>query len=629
MAKIRILPDIMANKIAAGEVVERPSSVVKELLENAIDAESTRIHIDIEQGGRNLIRISDNGIGMNGDDALISLERHATSKIHEARDLFAINTLGFRGEALPSIASVSRFTLTTKDRESESGAQIIVEGGKIKDVRACGAPQGTMISVQQLFYNIPARRKFLKSIQTETGHILDVVSSLALGWPQIQFSLNHNGKPVKTWSQANDPYQRVVDILGNDTKGHLHALTGQSGDMTVNGWIASPRIHRSTSQKIYLFVNNRHIRDRGLYHALFEGYRERLVKGRFPLAVLFFSLPPDKVDVNVHPTKHEVRFVEKHIIYQALKATVAQVLSDGERPKWGGGTGITPSEPPAPDTPLPRAPRPSPSFPGRPTAAPASPMKDLPPRRSPVTYPDITEGDVEIPRPAVKETPPLAYPPRIQTVNEKKSAPQAPKESSLWQESFFQSLRIIGQFRNSYIICENESGLILIDQHAAHERIYYETLKHKARKTKPPVQTLLVPETLEVGYREAVLLEKLIPQLDACGLNVEPFGDNTFIIKSVPAILADREVAPIIIEMVENILEENLSRTIEEQMDKCLVIMACHSVIRARQSLTHQEIKGLLEQLDQCENPSHCPHGRPTWIEWDRKEMEKQFSRIV
>ncbi|MBU0993619.1 MAG: DNA mismatch repair endonuclease MutL [Proteobacteria bacterium] len=628
MANIRILPEILSNKIAAGEVVERPSSVIKELLENAIDADSTRIHIEIEQGGRALIQVSDNGKGMNADDALLSIERYATSKIIADKDLFSIRTLGFRGEALPSIASVSRFTMITRDKDSPAGTKITVHGGKIKDVTEVGAPIGTMISVSQLFFNTPARRKFLKSVNTEMSHIADTISSMALGWPEIQFRLNHNGKLVKTWTQSGDPFIRAVDIFGNDTRTHLKKLDYREGEITLSGWISTPDTHRSTSQKIYIFVNGRYIRDRGLQHALFEGYRGRLVKGRFPLAVLFIDISPDKVDVNVHPTKHEVRFADKTHIYHMLKETVSNVLSDSERARWA-----TPKEKIERKTDS----KPSPS-PGIPAQMPYS--------RSPYQAPlDLQAGYLNMPAnnsvsyqpgPEIRESRPEAMDYSDKPLADK--APEAfvsPKKTSayeqktFWEESFFQSLHIIGQFRNTYILCESSEGLILVDQHAAHERIYYEKLKHKSGLSQIPVQHLLVPETLELGYQEAALLEKLIPNLQLLGVEVEPFGGNTFIIKSVPALLADREIKPVVIEMVEKMLDADFSKGLEEKLDQCLIIMACHSVIRARQPLTEKEMRVLLEQLDACSNPSHCPHGRPTWIQWTKTDIEKKFSRIV
>jgi DNA mismatch repair protein MutL len=283
-SKIKILPEILSNKIAAGEVVERPSSVVKELVENALDANSTRIIVEVEKGGRSLIRVSDNGEGMGHDDALLAIERYATSKIYKDQDLFSIKTLGFRGEALPSIASVSRFSLMTRDKKAEAGTEIIVEGGKIKNVSDVGAPTGTMITVKQLFFNTPARRKFLKTINTEMGHIADTMANIALGWPHVQFKLLHNAKTVKSWSLASDHVDRIADVLGKGVKDDLHRIQFGESNLSVAGWISDPRVTRSTSRGIYLYVNGRFVRDRTIQHALLSGYTSRLMKGRFPVA---------------------------------------------------------------------------------------------------------------------------------------------------------------------------------------------------------------------------------------------------------------------------------------------------------------------------------------------------------
>lgn len=622
MTTIFILPEILSNKIAAGEVVERPASVVKELTENAIDAGSTRIHIEIEQGGRSLIRVSDNGKGMSADDALLSIERYATSKLKEDKDLFSIHTLGFRGEALPSIASVSHFTLITRDSSSAAGTKIVIQGGKIKDVTEVGAPVGAQVSVGQLFFNTPARRKFLKSVSSEAAHIADTLSTLAMGWPQIQFTLSHNGKTVKTWAQAKDPFLRAVDILGNETRPYLRKIEYHGNGTTLSGWVSDPLLHRSTSQKIYILVNGRAIRDRGLQHALFEGYRGRLVKGRFPLAVIQIDTPPDQVDVNVHPAKHEVRFADKNTIYRMVIDAVYRALSLPEQKSRGAHEKPSFSETPliqekeivpptVPDWEEPGQKR----FYG--TKEPAPPpfpdaslvRESLSPSPATPPWEEISADHPE--RPLVPPTPPF-------------------QQKSLFEEdSFFKGLRILGQFKETYIVCESREELILIDQHAAHERIYYEKLKRELENAVSLVQTLLIPETLELNFREADLLEKMIPELKELGIEIEPFGGNTFIVKSVPALLSDRAIGPMVVELVEKRIEGDFSGSIEEKQDQCLMVMACHTVVRARQSLSDKEIRALLIDLDACDAPSFCPHGRPTFIRWSKGDIEKRFGRIV
>ncbi|MBT8352354.1 MAG: DNA mismatch repair endonuclease MutL, partial [Deltaproteobacteria bacterium] len=326
MSKIKILPEILSNKIAAGEVVERPASVVKELIENSLDAQSNKIIIEIENGGRSMIRVSDNGVGMNHDDALLSIERYATSKIFTDRDLFSIRTLGFRGEALPSIASVSKFSLVSRDKPSGAGTTIDVEGGRVKKVEQTGAPVGTMITVKQIFYNTPARRKFLKTVQTEMGHIADTVAASALCRSDVNFALYHNSKKVKSWLPTSDPVDRVADILGKDIRPNLYPLDYADGNISVYGQIASPMITRSTFKGVYTYVNGRMVRDRVIRHALMEGYAQRLMKGCFPVAALFINLPFDQLDVNVHPTKNEVRFVRQKEVHDLVKRAVGEIL---------------------------------------------------------------------------------------------------------------------------------------------------------------------------------------------------------------------------------------------------------------------------------------------------------------
>ena len=601
MSKIKILPEILSNKIAAGEVVERPSSVVKELVENALDANSTRIIIEVEKGGRSLIRVSDNGSGMNRDDALLAPERYATSKIHKDEDLFAINTLGFRGEALPSIAAVSKFCLVTRDRTSQTGTEVLVEGGIIKKVSQVGAPLGTMVTVRQLFFNMPARRKFLKTVNTEMGHIADSVSSMALGRPEIQFRLIHNHKVIKNWPATSDPADRVADVLGKDIKNNLTKIEFTSDFLTVQGWISSPRITRSTSRGIYLFVNQRVVRNRVIQHALFQGYGSRLMKGQFPVAVLFINVPFDRVDVNVHPTKHEVKFTQQKKIHDAVTGVVAESLSLADQPQW------RPKRFPEPE-PLDVKSRISESL----------PHFSIPKKEISTQYPATSNQQpaTSIQQPASPWKQDLRFTP-TRTQNE------------LWERKRFGDLKVIGQFHDTYILCESAEGLVLIDQHAAHERIIFEQLKNRSPASKKSAQKLLIPETIDLGYREAKILEGLIPDLNELGLEIEPFGGNTFVVKSVPALLENKEVKPLVMEIVEKIAQIGFTPGLEKAIDQCLILMACHGAIRANQKLSDEEIKGLLDQLDKCDQPSNCPHGRPTWISWSIKDFEKSFKRIV
>ncbi len=596
MSRIRVLPEVLSNKIAAGEVVERPASVVKELVENAIDAESSRITVEVGQGGRSLIRVSDNGCGMNRDDALLAIERYATSKIYEDPDLYAISTLGFRGEALPSIAAVSKLELITREQQEEAGTRIYVEGGRIKQVEQAGAPPGTLVAAGQLFFNTPARRKFLKTVNTEMGHIADAVSAIALAWENIQFRLFHNERGIKNWAAAESSFDRIVDVLGPELRYSLYPVAAEGQGFAVSGWVSDPEVTRSTAQKLYIYINGRFIRDRGITYALLDGYKGRLMKGRFPMGALFLQIPPEEVDVNVHPTKHEVRFARQKEVYELVRAAVAAAFS---RPRQNSAH----------------------------VAPPASEVRETPGLwQEPAPQPNK-------PAPRPEDAAVFSRTPPARPSPEPKGGPEPPPQSSqplLRERPCFRSMRIIGQFRNTYIICETENALCLIDQHAAHERIVYEKLVNQRNQANiHPVQTLAVPETIELNYREGAAIHELIPELESIGITLEPFGGNTFVVKSLPAVLADKSAVPLVTELAETAAEAGYTPGVEEGIHACLTVMACHGAIRANQALSGEEIRALLEQLDQCDNPYNCPHGRPTLVQWPLNSLEKRFHRVV
>ncbi len=570
MQKIRILPEFVSNKIAAGEVVERPASVVKELMENALDAGGSLVRVEVEKGGRTLIRVSDNGCGMGRDDALLALERYATSKILTDKDLFSIKTLGFRGEALPSIAAVSRLTLVTCEDPGQPGTEIRVEGGKILRVSRAGAPAGTLVAVEDLFFNTPARRKFLKSVSTEMGHIADVFDRIALGWPQMDFELIHNSKTMRRFSPETQTAQRAAEILGVGLSGRLEEIRHAAGEIVIEGWVVSPEQTRSTSRWIFIYVNGRFVRDRILQHALMEGFRGRLVKGAFPLAILKIRIPEDQVDVNVHPTKHEVRFTRQQWVHDQAVAAVARALGAARSFSW-----------------------------------------------MPKSRVDTQEARI-LENPAFYESrPPTA---RLEPLKTQE------KQAPLWEAPETDFLRVIGQFRQIYIVCESKEGLLLIDQHAAHERVVFEQLK---REERPPSQRLLVPETLELGFREARALEKLLPALNALGMEIELFGEKAFVVKSAPSVLAQKPLSPIIRELAEKAVETGVSGSLEEAVDHCLSVVACHAAVRAGQGLSREAMASIIEKLHACENPAHCPHGRPTFIQWTDAFLEKAFFRSL
>jgi DNA mismatch repair protein MutL len=510
---------------------------------------------------------------------------------------------------------VSRFNLIARAASADSGTEIQVEGGKIKEVREVGAPQGTMVTVRQLFFNTPARRKFLKTIGTEMGHIADMVARIALGKPAVQLRLTHNEKIVKDWPAAAEPFDRVVDVLGTDLKNSLHAIEFSSKGISIAGWIAVPRVTRRSSRAIFIYVNGRFVRDRIVQHALFEGYSQRLVKGQFPVAVIFINLPFDAVDVNVHPTKNEVRFARQRDVHEAVRRAVAQTLYEVDRPGWdnarsSGNEGRVSEAAPM-------------EFGRRNAEFGKKELKFGTSQSLRGAGPYGPEAATRNPQPATRT--PSFFNPKSEIPNLQSEASQ----SAIWDKSGFSHMRVIGQFHNTYIVCESEAGLILIDQHAAHERVLYEQFSTRASGAQKSSQRLLVPETIELGYREAGVLEKMIPQLKEMGLDIEPFGGNTFVVKAVPVLLAEREIKPILIEVVEQIAEVGAAPGLEQALERSRMVMACHGAIRANQALSETQIKGLLGQLDGCRNPSHCPHGRPTWIRWDMRSLDKSFKRIV
>ncbi|OGP63520.1 MAG: hypothetical protein A2V65_03460 [Deltaproteobacteria bacterium RBG_13_49_15] len=579
MSNIKILPEILSNKIAAGEVIERPASVVKELLENALDAESSRLLIEVKNGGKSLIRVSDDGAGMEHDDALLSLERYATSKIFLDKDLFSIRTLGFRGEALPSIAAVSRMILSTNDDPNRPGTEILVEGGKIKQVNLTGAPRGTMVTVKDLFFNVPARRKYMKGDRTEMGHIVDTLDRIALGRPGIVFDLTADNRSVKRYSATDQPSLRAVDILGKTVTDKMLEIRLKNGDLSVRGWILSPDEARSTTRGIYIYVNDRFVRDRVVLHALLEGYKGALVKGVFPLAILMIHLPPDQVDVNVHPTKNEVRFLKQRDVHDAISAEVSRVLERSRRFRW-----------------------------------------------TPVRKTESEIGSVAEPVSTfIREEKYDPLPEDRVLPHDLNSMEQRP----LWKSHPLEPLRVIGQLRNTYILCETKEGLLLIDQHAAHERIIYERMKKMEESGEKSGQRLLIPETIDLGYREARVLERLISPLSGFQLEIEPFGENTFVIKTVPSILTGVNPVHLISEMTGKAAETGFADTVEAAIDHCLSVMACHGAIRAHQMLSPEQMEVLINDLMECVNPAHCPHGRPVFIEWNILSLEKAFQRKI
>ncbi|MCW7753109.1 DNA mismatch repair endonuclease MutL [Desulfobotulus sp. H1] len=647
MSKIRVMPDILSNKIAAGEVVERPASVVKELVENSLDAGSTSIEVAIEKGGLAGIRVSDNGHGMASDDALLSLERYATSKLTTDADLFSIRTLGFRGEALPSMASVSRFELVSRERGAVSGVRVLVEGGRILDVAEAGAAPGTVVSVKRLFFNVPARRKFLKTESTEMGHIADTLLSVSLGFPDVQFRLLHNGRVLRHLPGGGS-FIRAVDVLGKEVESRLFPVEQAGAGIRVRGWVASPDISRSSTQRIYLYVNGRYVRDRSVYKALFEGYKGRMMTGRYPVAVLFLEVDPARVDVNVHPTKHEVRFSDGRSVWAAVRDGVASALSMEDRRKWQtpsllsrresleemrsivashGNPFLLQKEEVAGEEPseekISQADGGSVS---RDEIRMMSVQKGSEPSMNAARVEERThDGGKEGRTDRDLPLPPVSF--RAERKSRLLSGSMQ-RESLFDKNGFYAELKVIGQLHESYILCESESGLVVVDQHAAHERVRYEALRKRHTEGRGLAQQLLVPYVVELGFREAVVAQELLPYLESLGLYVEPFGGNSFVIKAVPDLLSHGDIGRVFTDMVAEMAAVGLAGGLAEALDECLILMACHSAIRANQALKPEEIRHLFLELDACAHPSRCPHGRPIWIQWEKRFLEKSFGRM-
>ena len=623
---IKRLPEIIANKIAAGEVVERPASVVKELLENAIDAKSTRIRIDLEKGGTQLIRLSDNGIGMNRDNAILSLERHATSKIVTDDDLFSIQTLGFRGEALPSIAAISKMVMVTRPQDTDIATEIHITGGKIIQVNDAGAPSGTYITVKDIFYNTPARKKYLKSIRTELSHIIDYLTNISVGFPSIHFKLFHNGRSIKNWPQTKNASDRIAEVLGDDLYKKLYPIEFKNDDVVIEGYIASPEKTRKTSSHV-IFVNGRVVSDRLIQHAIFEGYRGRLLKGSYPVAVLFLSVPFDDVDVNVHPAKQTVRFANQGSIHQAIVQAIQKGLSQSTRAAWnpiqtekkGGGE----KNQPPPKTLINEVPDNQPFVKENPASSHGLNQEhgvQSDPQEIYKTHASLTDPSNQV----REKMDPGHFSSR------QKDLISTPHEVDSPQKNEYQyaSFKILGQLKKTYIICEKDEAMFLIDQHAAHERIVYERLKDAVCSRKIPVQRLLIPETIELTYQQTSAFSEMLPELHKVGLEIANFGQNTFIVQSVPDILSGKDIKLLIQEMAQSIPEIKNTAPMDQAIDDCLMRMACHSAIRSGKTLTITEIQELLKSLDQCKNPSQCPHGRPTCIQWDLMDIEKKFKRM-
>ena len=596
--QIRQLPDTLINQIAAGEVVERPASVVKELVENALDAGALRIDIDLEEGGIRLIRIRDDGGGIAPEQLSLAVSRHATSKIASLDDLEAVATLGFRGEALPSIASVSRFSLASRRPGDEHGSALQVEGGKLGEVIPKSQAPGTTVEVRELFYNVPARRKFLRAERTELGHIEEWLRSLALARPDVELRVTHNGKASRRYKpDLLESSSRLHETLGEDFAREALRVDHSAAGLRLHGWIAQPNYSRASADQQYLYVNGRAVRDRNIAHAVKMAYQDVLFHGRQPAYVLFLEIDPTRVDVNVHPAKHEVRFRDTRLVHDFVYRTLQDALAATR-----AGIAVT------------QVGMASNAFAGNtPGGFPAAPQPWTPIQQSPLGL-DIAEA-------------PAAYAALYATPFNAQAQGQVPA----LQESGDATLPPLGyaiaQLHGIYILAENVDGLIVVDMHAAHERIGYEKLKSAHDGIGLHSQPLLVPLMLAVAEREAEVAERETGTLAALGFEVTRSGPQSLSVRSVPALLAHAEPESLLRDVLTDLREHGETRRIAAARDELLSTMACHGAVRANRRLTLPEMNALLREMEITERSDQCNHGRPTWARFSLAEIDRWFLR--
>jgi DNA mismatch repair protein MutL len=689
MGRIRILSDLVANQIAAGEVVERPASVVKELLENSLDAGATRIRIEVEAGGRKLIRIADNGHGMVKDDALLAFERHATSKLRTSDDLLAIATLGFRGEALPSIASVSRLQLETRVAEEPSGTLVEIAGGNILRVEDAGLPIGTTITIRDLFFNTPARRKFLKSEQTELSHIAALVTHYALVHPTKHLELHSATQALLIAPAVANAADRLFQIFGKDTSSYMLPITAEMdftraglpepppwkreedytppepGYLRVSGFVSKPELQKLNRNSIYVFVNQRLIRDKLILHALNEAYRNILPPTSYPVVLLFLEMPPQEVDVNVHPAKTEVRFRQPSFVHDFIRDTVRTTLMQA-RPAASFATALTSGPHGASSSllldvsPLPGAD----PLPGTADNACHSERSEEPPHFSgsatnsygqpffqpgqPTTFPQsepYTASDTEtfhappiksptfdLAAPIVPPSPgrfafsghsiPVGYDQPESTSYEPATPQQADTLTAL------STLKPLGQLRDSFILATNEEGLWIIDQHVAHERILFEKILRERNTEQVQRQRLLMPLLIDLLPAQMITFAEIADELDRNGFEAEPFGPRTLAVKAAPVGLEGVELERMLEEVLAVPDRNRQTENSEARRRRIAASMACHAAIKINQPLDPEKIDWLLTELAKTEHPTACPHGRPIALRYSHKDIQRAFQRI-
>ena len=585
---IQILPDHVANKIAAGEVVDRPASVVKELVENALDAGATQISVDVVAGGRKSIAVSDNGSGMGRDDALLSVERHATSKIRDADDIENVSTLGFRGEALAAISAVAQFSLATRRADAVSGVEVVMSGGKMQDVREAGCPPGTTIHVRHLFYNIPARRKFLRSEQTELAHVRQMFLVYALSYPEVGFILTVDGRETYRLAAGAGADDRLRELFGAEFAKSLRPVNLRAGEIAVSGYAGLPQASRADRTEQYIFINRRPAAAPMLSHALAEAYHTLLPKGRYPVLFLYIEMEPAMVDVNVHPAKKEVRFRKPSDVRDAVIQAIRQALSK-------------PQEVPAG----------APSFVNAvPATQPLIAIADLPKPHT-FAYPRLPM----VPSEGVEKTVPPAGPTAGQGVPGSSSRPWS------W-------CRVLGQVGGLYVVMETEDGLVLMDPHAAHERLLFERFMKEITAHRVASQGLLAPETVELLPQDAQRVRENLPLLKGMGFGISEFGGDAFLVDALPSCIGDASASDLLTAVAQSLERGGSRGGTERWAEEDVAQAACKAAVKARDRLTLHEIEQLVVDLAGAEMPYTCPHGRPTVIFMSFNELHKKFGRL-
>jgi DNA mismatch repair protein MutL len=608
MGHVRRLPDHLANQIAAGEVVERPASVVKELVENALDASATRIKVELDQGGVALVRVSDDGAGMDADDAVLALERHATSKIAASDDLFRLHTFGFRGEALPSIASVSHLRLVTRARGSSEGTEVLVDGGAPPVVRPAGAAEGTSVEVRDLFFNVPARRKFLKSTGTEAAHVTEALLLAALSRPEVSFFLVRDGRTAREWLRAASRRDRVARTLEGE---RLESCLGERGPMKIEAHLAPPERARAGAVGLHLLVNGRPVRDRALARAVAQAYGSVLEPGRYPVGAVYLDVPLDQVDVNVHPQKAEVRFAEGRALYDAVTRELHLALSRAfNLPALGTGRPwATPRPPPVS----------SDATTSRFVRALPDPAEDVVAAGAPRDPWDLAPGEAPAPESLGERT-------TLESMPDAQPGDARPAAGLFEGAGFYASLEYIAQVRTTFLVCSGRDGLYVLDQHAAAERVTFHRLRKAFDARTMATQRLLIPDIVELLPTEVATLEEHAKAVEALGVELRPVGASAVAVHAVPSLLVRSRPERIVRDLVAE-LGRAARRPYGDAADNVLATMACHGSIRAGDVVTREEAVALLRALDDIDFAGHCPHGRPVVTRIGYDELERRVGR--